>query len=223
MSGKYVSRNLRGKKSGGTTTTRPRPAPRPTEDATTAPARKPSPGPRRAPARARRNSAARLRAASLRLTAVAVLALLLGGGVTWFAYRAEAVDKAVAAAQAEAVVGVQAVLAYDYRSFDSAKNNGMAHLTGAYKDDYAKQMDALRVQAEQEKAVLVAPVTSAGVVAVENGSPFSFKPKSVDVLLFVDQTRRNDNITGEKVDQNRVLVTMVPVGDGWKITSLKGL
>lgn len=218
MSGKYVSRNLRGKKTGGTTT---RPRPRPLDDTPVVPTRKPSPGPRKTTPTVRHVKG--LRRTTTRLTALAVLLLIIGAVTTWFAHRADAVDKAVDAARAEAIVGVQAVLAYDYRSFDSSKTNGMAHLTGGYKDDYAKQMDALRTQAEQEKAVLVAPVTASGVVTVIEGAPWSLKPKSVDILLFVDQTRRNDNITGEKVDQNRVLVTMVPIGDGWKITSLKGL
>jgi Mce-associated membrane protein len=34
----------------------------------------------------------------------------------------------------------------------------------------------------------------------------------------VNQYRRNANITGEKVDQNRVVLTMVPVGGAWKVS-----
>jgi Mce-associated membrane protein len=40
----------------------------------------------------------------------------------------------------------------------------------------------------------------------------------VELLLFLNQYRRNANIDGEKVDQNRVVLTMVPVNGEWKVS-----
>ena len=39
------------------------------------------------------------------------------------------------------------------------------------------------------------------------------------MLLYVNQYRRNVNITGEKVDQNRVVLTLVRVGGEWKVSA----
>jgi Mce-associated membrane protein len=38
------------------------------------------------------------------------------------------------------------------------------------------------------------------------------------VLLYVNQYRKNVNITGEKVDQNRVVLTLVSVDGRWKVS-----
>ena len=37
------------------------------------------------------------------------------------------------------------------------------------------------------------------------------------MLVYLNQYRRNANITGEKVDQNRVVLTMVRIGGGCKV------
>ena len=234
MSGKYVPRSLREKNK------KPRPssaAAKTVEAAEgsvkTAP--KPSPRPRPSPNRPKGAAATRprarvglkgrrgvrdLRRFALRLTATAVLILLVAGSAFYFLAREQAIDDATAAAKADAMVAVQAIIAYDYRSFDSSKANGMAHVTGAFADDYAKQMDSLREQAVKEKAVVVAPVSEVGIVGVDNPGVFSFEPKSVDVLLFVNQIRRNDNVTGEKVDTNRIVLHMVRADGMWKAASV---
>lgn len=233
MSGKYVPRSLREKnkkprpsaaaKTVETTEssvkTAPKPSPRP----------RPSPNrpkgasasrPRTRPGLKRRRSVADLRRLALRLTATAMLVLLVAGSAFYFLAREQAVDEATSAAKADAMVAVQAIIAYDYRSFDSSKANGMAHVTGAFADDYSKQMDSLRDQAVKDKAVVVAPVSEVGVVGVESDGVFSFEPKSVDVLLFVNQIRRNDNVQGEKVDTNRIVLHMVRADGMWKAASV---
>jgi Mce-associated membrane protein len=46
----------------------------------------------------------------------------------------------------------------------------------------------------------------------------SATPERVELLLYLNQYRRNMNITGEKVDQNRVVLTMVPVKGTWMVS-----
>ncbi|GIG69844.1 hypothetical protein [Phytomonospora endophytica] len=242
MSGKYVPRSLReknrkprpsgaatgsadssgsakkpGEATDGSVKTAPKPSPRP----------RPTPGTRPAPRTRgavrplrRHRSVAQLRRLALRLSATAVLIMLIAGATFYFLQRADGLDKAAAEAEADARVAVQAIVAYDYRSFDSSKANGMAHVTGAFAEDYGKQMDGLRDQVIKEKAVVVAPVSGSGIVSVETDGLFSFTPKSVDVLLFVNQIRRNDNINGEKVDTNRIVLHMVQDGGEWKAASV---
>jgi Mce-associated membrane protein len=48
-------------------------------------------------------------------------------------------------------------------------------------------------------------------------------PTRVDVLLYVNQYRQNSNITGQKVDQNMVVMTMVPVGNQWKVSKVTAI
>lgn len=232
MSGRYVPRSLREKnkkprpsaaaktvETEGAVKTAPKPSPRP-RPSPNRPKGASAPRPRTRPGLNRRRTVADLRRLALRLTATAVLVLLVAGSAFYFLARERAVDDAVSAAKADAMVAVQAIIAYDYRSFDSSKANGMAHVTGAFADDYAKQMDSLRDQAVKEKAVVVAPVSEVGVVGVDHGGVFSFEPKSVDVLLFVNQIRRNDNVQGEKVDTNRIVLHMVRADGMWKAASV---
>jgi Mce-associated membrane protein len=40
----------------------------------------------------------------------------------------------------------------------------------------------------------------------------------VELMLYLNQYRRNTNITGEKVDQNRVVLTLVRVHNEWKVS-----
>lgn len=229
MSGKYVPRSLRekGKKTRpsaskavevpeGSVKTAPKPSPRPRPS----PNRPAGSRPRQRPGLKRRRGVRDLRRLALRLTATAVLVLLVAGSAFYFLARERALDDATSAAKADAMVAVQAIIAYDYRSFDSSKANGLSHVTGAFADDYAQQMDSLRDQAVKEKAVVVAPVSEVGVVGVDVGGMFSFEPKSVDVLLFVNQIRRNENVTGEKVDTNRILLHMVKADGEWKAASV---
>jgi Mce-associated membrane protein len=43
------------------------------------------------------------------------------------------------------------------------------------------------------------------------------------VLVYLNQYRRNINVTGEKVDQNRVVLTMTRVGGQWKVTAAQAI
>jgi Mce-associated membrane protein len=41
--------------------------------------------------------------------------------------------------------------------------------------------------------------------------------------VYLNQYRRNANITGEKVDQNRVVLTLVRVGTDWKVADASAI
>jgi Mce-associated membrane protein len=43
------------------------------------------------------------------------------------------------------------------------------------------------------------------------------------VLVYLNQYRRNVNITGEKIDQNRVVLTMTRVDGHWKVTGAQAI
>ena len=145
-----------------------------------------------------------------RIVYVVIAALLGLAGAGWhFADEHHRRDVAVRRSTAAANAAAQAIFSYDYRSFDASVANGKGFTTGGFADEYARTTAALKANAVAEQAIVRASVSATGVV--------SAAPSRVELLLYVDQYRRNANITGEKVDQNRVVLTMVPVGGAWKV------
>jgi Mce-associated membrane protein len=142
------------------------------------------------------------------IVAIAVAAGL--AGVSWHAHHgAQQRDAAARHALGAATAAAQAIFSYDYRSFDTSVSNGQTFATGQFAKEYAQTTAALKANAVSEKAVVRATVSATGVV--------SARADRVELLLFLNQYRRNANITGEKVDQNRVTLTMVPVHGEWKV------
>ena len=147
-----------------------------------------------------------------KLLIAAIVLALAGAGSGWWADRsADRRDKAVRDALAASTAAAQAIFSYDYRSFDTSVANGRSFVTGGFADEYGQTTTALKNTAVAEKAVVRAAVSAAGVV--------SATPDRVELLLFLNQYRRNANIDGEKVDQNRVVLTMVPVSGDWKVSA----
>lgn len=141
------------------------------------------------------------------------LGLLLVSGLAvtaWYATdQADRRERASRDAVAAATAATQAIFSYDYRRFDASVANGKQFVTGAFAKEYAQTTATLKPTAGKEQAVVRAEVSAASVVdAAKN---------RVEVLLYVNQYRKNANITGEKVDQNRVVLTLVPADGGWKV------
>jgi Mce-associated membrane protein len=139
--------------------------------------------------------------------------LLFAGlaGVAWYGqHRADQRDSAVRDATAAANSAAQAIFSYDYRTFDSSVANGKTFVTGPFAKEYGQTTSTLKAAAQKEQAVVRAQVSATGVVTAA--------PDRVELLLYVNQYRRNVNIAGEKVDQNRVTLTMVRVGSDWRVS-----
>ena len=139
-----------------------------------------------------------------------VVFIALAGAAGWAHHRASQRDAAVRQSLATATAAAQALFSYDYRSFDTSVANAQTFVTGEFAKEYAETTAALKASAISEQAIVRTSVSSTGVV--------SARADRVELLLFVNQYRRNANITGEKVDQNRVVLTLVPVGGEWKVT-----
>src|SRR6266498_3230525 len=174
------------------------------------------------PARRRRRSrrTARRRASAdpalrrLRRTAVALaiavmLTATIAGTALFNHQRAERRDAAVRESTAAATAAAQAIFSYDYRTFDASVANGKAFVTGEFADEYAQTTTSLKSAAVAEQAVVHAQVSAIAVISATTDR--------VELLLYLNQYRRNINIAGEKVDQNRVVLTMVRAGGEWKV------
>jgi Mce-associated membrane protein len=147
------------------------------------------------------------------VVALTVAVLLFAGlaGAAWYdQHRAQQRDSAARDSLAAANAAAQAIFSYDYRTFDTSVANGTHFVTGPFAKEYAQTTASLKDAATKEQAVVRAQVSVAGVVNAD--------PDRVDLLLYVNQYRRNVNIAGEKVDQNRVTLTMVRVGREWRVS-----
>jgi len=146
--------------------------------------------------------------------ALALAVLLVAGAAGYVWYQRDAAAARISAARssvADATTAAQAIFSYDYRTFDASVAAGSRYTTGAFAGEYTKMTASLKSIATTEKAVVQAQVSAVGVV--------SSTGKTVTVLVYLNQYRRNAKISGEKVDQNRVVLTMVKAGDAWKVSA----
>jgi Mce-associated membrane protein len=149
-----------------------------------------------------------------RTVAVLAVAAVLAGavaGLAWFAAgRSQQRDAAGRACMTAATAAAQAIFSYDYRSFDAGVAAAKPYTTGDFAKEYARTTASLKPTAVKEQAVVQAQVSALGVIQSASGH--------VDLLVYLNQYRRNANITGEKVDQNRVVLTMTKIGNAWKVS-----
>ncbi|MDP9101441.1 MAG: hypothetical protein M3N21_04755, partial [Actinomycetota bacterium] len=138
------------------------------------------------------------------------------GLAAWQAHRQSQTDAARRDALNAARPAAAVLLAYDYRHLDADFARGKALTTGTFARDYASTTaKVVGPPALQYRAVVTAQVALAGVV--------SAGPQSAVVLLFVNQTTTSTRVTGEKLDQNRVRMTLVDVGGRWLVSKVEAL
>lgn len=161
------------------------------------------------PRRVSRRRSAGGRRGTVALAVAIVLATGVAGAGWYGHHRAEQRDAAVRQSLAAATAAAKAIFSYDYRTFDTSVANGRTFVTGHFAEEYAQTTSALKATATSEQAVVLAEVSATGVMTAS--------AERVELLLYLNQYRRNSNISGEKVDQNRVVLTMIPVHGEWKV------
>jgi Mce-associated membrane protein len=148
--------------------------------------------------------------------AVAVLVAAVAVGVLWLQTdRADQRSADSRAAMSAATAAAQVIFSYDYRTFDAGVAKAKPYLTGDFAKEYAQTTASLKATAQQEQAVVQAQVSAASVVESTGDH--------VELLVYLNQYRRNTNITGEKVDQNRVVLTLVRTGGAWKVSAASAI
>ncbi|MGW2748768.1 hypothetical protein [Streptomyces sp. NPDC001450] len=150
------------------------------------------------------------------LAVAAVLAWQYRQGQQTARARAEALDTTRKAAPV--------VLSYDYRHLDRDFARARALLTGAFRDQYDKTTKTVVGSTARKyhgvvKAAVAAP-TDGGAPAV---SVVSAAPDRVVVLLFVDQVTQSTQVSGSRLDLNRVRMTLTRTSGGWKVSAVDAL
>ncbi|SCG40480.1 hypothetical protein [Micromonospora coxensis] len=139
-----------------------------------------------------------------------VVAAAVAGLGWWGEHRAQRRDAAVRQALATAPAAAKAIFSYDHRTFDDSIANGRTFVTGSFGAEYEQTTSALKQTAAEQQAVVAAEVSATAVVTATDDR--------VELLVYLNQYRRNVSTAGEKVDQNRVVLTLVPVDGEWKVS-----
>ncbi|PNG19640.1 hypothetical protein [Streptomyces cahuitamycinicus] len=172
--------------------------------------------------RVRRSPRGRLLTAAWALLLVAGL---VAAAVLGCQYReGQRADRARGEALAAARKAAPVVLSYDYRRLDPDFARARAHLTGDFRDEYGRTTKTVVGPTARKyhgvvKAAVVEPA-GGGAPAV---SVVSASPDRAVVLLFVNQVTRSTQVTGSRVDLNRVRMTLTRASGGWKVSGVDAL
>ncbi|CAM5738228.1 hypothetical protein SAFG77S_02949 [Streptomyces afghaniensis] len=166
----------------------------------------------------------RRRPLTLLLAVLLVVGLVALAALGWQYRDGRLTESARTEALAAARKAAPAVLSYDYRRLDKDFSRARAHLTGDFRDEYGKTTKTVVAPtAEKYHGVVKATVAAPGSGGTPAASVVSASPDKVVVLLFVNQVTESTQVSGARVDQNRVRMTMERTGDGWKVSAVDAL
>lgn len=128
--------------------------------------------------------------------------------------------QALSAAQKAAPV----VLSYDYRRLDRDFAAARGHLTGTFRDEYGRTTaKVVAPTAKKYQGVVEATVAKPPGGGAPAASVVSASPDRAVVLLFVNQVTRSTQVSGPRVDLNRVRMTLTRTSEGWKVSAVDAL
>jgi Mce-associated membrane protein len=158
-------------------------------------------------------------AAVVAVVALAVaVAVVLAVVVTGLSHRTGGQGSSASSAAAEkaATNGAQAALSYDYRHLSANFAAAEKLMTPSFKANYTHETaSSVKGPAVKYHAVSVATVEGAGVASMTSSR--------ATVLVFVDQTVRNTQLSAPRLDRSRVQVSLVRSGGKWLINNLSPL
>jgi Mce-associated membrane protein len=118
-----------------------------------------------------------------------------------------------AAVESAATAGAKAALSYDYQHLSADFTAAEKLMTPSFKADYTSQTTRnVKGPAVKFKAVSVATIEGAGVASMSSSR--------ATVLVFVDQTVRNSQLSAPRLDRSRVQVSLVRTDGKWLINNL---
>jgi Mce-associated membrane protein len=156
---------------------------------------------------------------SVILIGLSTLTLLLAGLVGYLAWSLSGLNDdadARLSGRDAAASEVQKILSYDHASFDEGTAAAEKLMTARFRKEYDDTVGLVRKDALAKKSVVQAEVVAASIVEADSDR--------VEALLFVNQTTDDKDLKEPRVDLNRVVVTLVPDGDGgWLVDDLEAL
>jgi hypothetical protein len=163
--------------------------------------------------------------ASSRLLGILVALCLVLVGVAGYAWwRSEhpddgkAPDGAITSSQARdagmqaATQLTQRVLSYDWKTLDADIKASEALLAPSFRREYTKAMNDVKAQTVKNQVKLTASVVATSIVSATE--------KKVEALVFVNQVTTAKGSGNQRLDQNRVLVTLTRDGGEWRVSKM---
>ncbi|GGN85108.1 hypothetical protein GCM10011579_075740 [Streptomyces albiflavescens] len=163
-----------------------------------------------------------------RLLTAALCALLVAGLVAaamlgWRYREGVRAEQARAQALAAARQAAPVVLSYDYHHLDRDFTAARARLTGHFLDEYRKTTTTVVGPTARKYHGVV----KATVAQPTGGSPaasvISASADRAVILLFVNQVTTSTQVSGSRVDLNRVRMTLNRTSDGWRVSGVDAL
>ena len=109
------------------------------------------------------------------------------------------------------------IFSYNYQTIDKDLAAASADTAGSFSSQLAQITGpAVKPLAIKYKVVVTAKVLAATVVDSSN-------LKQIKVMLFLDQVVKNTQLAAPRLDANRTILTMVPVGKGWKVAGVSAI
>ncbi|WP_327729859.1 hypothetical protein OG250_30215 [Streptomyces sp. NBC_00487] len=164
-----------------------------------------------------------------RLLTMALCVVLVGGLVAlvvlgWQYREGRRAEQARGEALAAARKAAPVVLSYDYRHLDRDFARARTHLTGAFRDEYRRTTTTVvGPTARKYHGVVKATVTAPADGGRPAASVVSAGPDKAVILLFVNQVTTSTQVTGSRVDLNRVRMTLTRTSEGWKVSAVDAL
>lgn len=183
------------------------------------------PGAGKAPARtAARRPPKPSRVAGAVLSVLVLLGLVATALLVPEYYGAERTRQARTDALAAAQKAAPVILSYDYRRLDRDFAAASGHLTGSFRSKYRKTTSTVVMPtAKKYRAVVEATVAKPPSGKAPAASVVSASPDRVVVLLFMNQVSKSTQVSGPRLDLNRVRMTLVRVSDKWKVSAVDAL
>jgi Mce-associated membrane protein len=160
----------------------------------------------------------------------AVLAVLVVVGLVavavlgWKFRDAGRTDTARTEALAAARNAAPVVLSYDYRHLDKDFAAARSHLTGAFRDQYEKTTKTVVAPTSTKyHGVVKATVAKPSNGGAPAASVVSASPDKAVVLLFMNQVTNSTQVSGPRLDLNRVRMTLENTSEGWKVSAVDAL
>jgi Mce-associated membrane protein len=155
--------------------------------------------------------------AAAALVAMLVLGVWQSHGVWWgkrfHDTRAQQQQQVLATAKSCAAT----ILSYDYRHLDQDQKNGLACITGKFRDDYTQVLGFVRQSAPKLQAVQTLQIAKGGVQSVS-------KDGSQWVVLLYGQTvltKGTDKPPTPRADITSAVVTLDKVGGKWLVSNMQ--
>jgi Mce-associated membrane protein len=158
------------------------------------------------------------------LGAVLVAALVVAAVLGWQYRQGRQAEQARGEALAAAQQAAPVVLSYDYRHLDRDFARARALLTGHFRDQYGRTTKTVVAPtATKYHGVVRATVATPADGGSPAASVVSASPDSAVVLLFVNQITESTQVSGPRLDLNRVRMTLTRTSGGWKVSGVDAL